>query len=175
MGLDSVEIVMCWEDTFGITLDDSEVANLQTPNQAIDLISSKLGAIDARSFCPTLRAFRVFRSCVRGLINDSSRRIRLSDPLRSLQGKRRKKDFWREFEVASEIMGFRPPQLLFRQATVRDTVELLVARHLKQLFKPTEVWTKSLVRFGVRYGVMNVVGTRIFSDDDRFIEDIGID
>ncbi len=175
MGLDSVEIVMSWEDTFGISLEDSEVTVLRTPRQAIDLISEKLDATDSPSFCPTLRAFHVFRSGVREVTTDSNKRIKLSDTLRSIRAGQRKKEFWNSFGQATGIEGFRQPQILFRRVTVRDVLELLVARHLKRLLKPSENWTRSLVRFGVRYGVTDVVGAQDFSDDDLFIEDIGID
>lgn len=175
MGLDSVEIVMSWEETFEISLDESEVAELRTPRQAIDLISAKLGASEAQSFCPTMRAFNVFRFGVRQATGDGCRKVRLSDPFQDRFDGGKKKDFWRKFGEATGINYFRQPQILFRHATVRDAVERLVAQHLKCLLKPSETWTRSLVRFGVRYGVFEIVGEREFSDDDRFIEDIGID
>jgi len=174
MGLDAVEIVILWEDTFGISLSDSEVVELQTPQQAINLISTKLCASDAHSFCPTMRAFNVFRSGVREVTGDGHLIVRLSDPLRNFSEGRKKKEFWNEFSHATGVEGFRPPSILFQRATVRDAIELLIARHLKRLLKPSEAWTRSLVRFGVRYGVIDIVGVRDFSDDDRFIEEIGI-
>ena len=61
MGLDAVEIVMLWEENFGIRIEDSEAFELTTPRQAIDLISTKLRVVSASSFCPGLRAFNVFR------------------------------------------------------------------------------------------------------------------
>lgn len=175
MGLDSVEIVITWEETFGIPISDSEVVDIRTPRQAMDLISKKLGASDAKSFCPTLRAFHVFRAAVRQVTGDSTRRLRLSESLRDLPAGRWKKVFWKECAAAMGLEGFRPPAVLFRRATVRDAVEDLVARHLHRLRKPSEPWTRTLVRFGVRSGVTCIMGTRNFDDDDDFIKDIGID
>ncbi len=174
MGLDTVDLVMSWEETFGISIDDSEAVELRTPRQAIDLISDKLGASDAPCFCPTMRAFHVFRSGARQASDDPHLKVKLSDALWSLSAGSTKKDFWRKFGNATGIENFRPPEILFCRARVRDAVELLVERHLKSLLKPSETWTRSLVRAGVRYGVLGVVGTREFSDDDRFVEDIGM-
>ena len=50
-----------------------------------------------------------------------------------------------------------------------------MAHHLRALLRPSEAWTRELVRCGVRYGVVEVVGARDFSDEDHFIKDIGID
>jgi hypothetical protein len=175
MGLDSVEIVLSWEHTFGIALDDSEVVGLRTPRQAIDLISAKLGASDTPSFCPSMRAFHMFRSGVRQVTGDRHRRVRLPDPLRDVFKGHQQREFWNKFGHATGIEGFRPPATLFRRPAVRDAIELLVARHLRWLLKPSETWTRSLVRSGVRAGVTDVVGAGNFSDDNRFIEDIGMD
>lgn len=174
MGLDSVEIVMCWEETFEIFISDDEAAGLRTPRQAIELISSKLGVIDAPSFCPTLRAFHLFQATVRKTTSNANQRIKLTDTLRSLQGDFDKAVFWESFQIISGIKKFRPPFFLFRRANVRDVVKALVARHLSKLSNPRGVWTRPLVRFGVRSGITEIMGTKSFSDDDRFIEDIGV-
>jgi len=42
MGLDSVEIVIDWEEEFGIVITDAEATVLRTPRQAMDLITTKL-------------------------------------------------------------------------------------------------------------------------------------
>jgi len=41
MGLDSVELVITFEEAFGIELKDGEVAETITPRMVIDLIFSK--------------------------------------------------------------------------------------------------------------------------------------
>jgi len=68
MGLDSVEIVLGWEDAFQISISDEEAALLSTPAQAIDLIGSKLHA--AGSLKASGEAWRrdEIRTVVRGII-----------------------------------------------------------------------------------------------------------
>lgn len=165
---------MCWEETFGIHIKDSEASRLVTPRQAIDLISEKLKADDGPSFCPTLRAFHVFRFGVRQVTGPINGRIGLYDHLRDLNNNLSNREFWNAFREAVAISDFQPPHIIFGHATVQDVIKRLCTLHLKQLLKPSERWTRSLVRFGVRYGVFYVLGDRDFSDDDRFVEDIGV-
>ncbi len=63
MGLDAVEIVMEVEEAFGITLEDSEVENISTPRDLIDLIMTKVGKT-ASAGCLTQRAFHQVRAAM---------------------------------------------------------------------------------------------------------------
>lgn len=47
MGLDSVEMIMAWEDAFGIEIPDSVAERLRTPSDAIDYIHSRVGTAGA--------------------------------------------------------------------------------------------------------------------------------
>lgn len=175
MGLDSVELVLSWEETFGISLEDSDVSELVTTTRAVNLISAKVGAVDTVSYCPAMRAFHVLREGIRRVTGQVTTAISPDDRLSDVRAGRPKKEFWAEFGVAIGLLGFRRPEVLFEQSTVRDAVEVLLACHLRQLRKPHEPWTRSLVRAGVRSGVAYVIGVRDFSDDDRFVQDLGID
>ncbi len=175
MGLDAVEIVMRWEETFGIRIENSEAFELITPKQAIDLISTKLCAVELPSFCPGLRAFHVFR---RGIVQTTDGRVKLlplNDRFHHLHKSEAAGTFWKHFSDVTGIANFKPPRILFGSATVRKALETILASHLRALLKPGEPWTRQLVRCGVRYGVVDIVGARNFSDDARFVEDIGID
>ena len=46
MGLDSVELVMAWEEAFGIEVPNGDAEILETPRMVIDYFAAKLGAID---------------------------------------------------------------------------------------------------------------------------------
>ena len=56
MGLDSVELVMEFEETFGVELTDEEVVKTTTPREVGDLVFSKLK--DPRSSCPKADSVR---------------------------------------------------------------------------------------------------------------------
>ncbi len=51
MGMDSVELVMAWEESFGIAIADSDAGRLTTPGMAIDLIHEMLNAPDFKGVC----------------------------------------------------------------------------------------------------------------------------
>ena len=42
MGMDGVELVMAWEEAFGISIPDDEASRLITPRHVIDFITSVL-------------------------------------------------------------------------------------------------------------------------------------
>ncbi len=60
MGLDSVELVMEFEEAFGVELKDEEVTRIVTPRAVIDLIFSKLKTA-GESICRSQRAFYTIR------------------------------------------------------------------------------------------------------------------
>ena len=41
MGLDSVELIIAWEEAFGITITDEEAARMLTPRDVIELIAAR--------------------------------------------------------------------------------------------------------------------------------------
>lgn len=48
MGLDSVELLIAFEDEFGISIDDADAARLTTPQEAADYVAYRLGAANGR-------------------------------------------------------------------------------------------------------------------------------
>ncbi|MCB1224415.1 MAG: hypothetical protein KDK99_01275 [Verrucomicrobiales bacterium] len=166
---------MTWEETFGVELKDEEAARLTTPRHAIDLICSKLRAIDEGALCPTLRAYHRVRRGLRAATGDPLLRPPLHQPVSQLYRHRDKTAFWRRFRSASGVPGFKPPVILFASTQCRDLVDTLLSRHVHALRNPGEPWTRPWVRQGVRAAVTHVSGVRQFSDDDRFVQDIGID
>lgn len=60
MGLDGVELVMSFEEAFGIELKDEEVTETRTPRMVIDLIVSKLRTAEER-ICRSQRVFYTIR------------------------------------------------------------------------------------------------------------------
>jgi acyl carrier protein len=42
MGMESLEILLGWEEAFGISFSDEEAASIRTPRMAMDLIETKV-------------------------------------------------------------------------------------------------------------------------------------
>src|SRR5438132_10301964 len=108
MGLDSVEIIMRWEDSFGIVLSNDEAFVLRTPRMAIDLIATKLSASNgSRGACLTLRAFHRLRHSITSAANIRRDTVRLNARLRELvtSDRRRTWDAVRSTSGISSLRG----------------------------------------------------------------------
>jgi hypothetical protein len=179
MGLDSVEIVMGWEEALGVTITDAEATVTRTPRMATDLLAAKLGAVnDQPGACLTLRAFNRLRHAFligAGLPRD---RITPKARLRDLLPHDRKSR-WRAIQSASSLPALPGVGwgvgLVFEATTVADVVHWVICHSAKALKAQNEPWTRSEVRAVVRTVVTDVCGATKFSDDDDFIYDIGID
>lgn len=63
MGLDGVELVMSYEEAFGIEIPDSEAARMRTPREVVDFLLIQLGeASGRRRICLSARAFYQLRA-----------------------------------------------------------------------------------------------------------------
>ena len=60
MGLDTVELVMAWEEAFGVEIPDTVAAQLTTPREVIDYLAAQLGA-SRQPACLTHRGFHRLR------------------------------------------------------------------------------------------------------------------
>jgi hypothetical protein len=179
MGLDAVEIMMGWENAFGIKLSDAEVWELRTPRQAIDLIASKVGASDREpGVFLGLRAYHRIRQAFGTVVKMPRSQIRLDSKLRKLLPKKHPRDTW---PVIFAQAGFpeSPPWrfgtgVILMPITIRDVVIWLLAHHPKSLIDPSGYWTYRQVRSIVRAVIMETVGIMKFDDNDDFIENMGI-
>ena len=178
MGLDSVEIVMLWEESLGVSITNEEAVTLLTPRMAIDLLATKLHSeISISGGCLTLRAFNRLRraiSCAAGVARSE---IRPTARLRELVPRRGRRSTWKAVRSASLVTSL--PSLTLglylAPATVGDLAHWVVAHAAHALKAPHEQWTRSEIRIVVRTVVTEICGARDFSDDDQFIRDIGID
>ena len=109
MGLDSVELVMAFEEQFGVALGDDEVVHAVTPRKVTDLIFSKLQASDART-CQTQRAFHVLRRGLMDLVGIDRRRVTLDTPLADLLPPPRQLLLWPE--LGRRVKARRWPELV---------------------------------------------------------------
>ena len=101
MGLDGVEMVMAWEEVFGITIGNDETATLITPRMAIDLIARKLGASDdTPRRCLTLRAFNRVRAAISAGAGVHRNAIRPDVRVRELVPREDRLSTWRRVQCA---------------------------------------------------------------------------
>jgi hypothetical protein len=173
MGLDAVEIVMGWEESFGIYIADTEAMALRTPRQSIELIATKLAAQDeVRGACFTLRAFHRLRRSITAAAGVPRSSVRPEARLRDLVRAERRRT-WDAVRSSCGISSL-PGLGWFSPRTVRDVTRWTVTHAAKELKQPGESWTRSEIRNVVRAVVTDVTGVEDFKDDDDFIHDIGI-
>jgi acyl carrier protein len=122
MGLDTVEIVLRIEETFGVDLPDDELGSVSTVGDLYKLLLSRL---DGSYACLSSRAFyRVRRSMVT-VLGVPRRSIRPSTELQPLLGNRRSVERWRQVEslAALQFPRLEHPRW-FRRATLWGSVSL---------------------------------------------------
>jgi hypothetical protein len=174
MGLDSVELVIGWEESFGISIADAEAAMLCTPRQSVELIASRLSAQDLLPRpCLTLRAFYRLQQSIVSTTGISRQRIRPNTRLgdvASVGGRRT----WAAVRAHCGISALPGPGW-FSPRTVGDLARWAVVHAAKELKPLNEPWTRPEIRSVVRAVISDVTGVKDFEDDDDFIHDIGID
>jgi hypothetical protein len=179
MGLDAVEIIWGWENAFDIKLSDEEVCELRTPQQAIDLIAIKVDASDRVSgVCLGLRAYHRIRQAFCSVLKVHRSQVRLDSNLRELLPKKQRQDVWQKIFTRAGFSELPPfgfgVGLVFTPIIIKDIVIWSVACHPRNLVNSNEQWTHSQVRSVVRAVIIRILGTEQFSDNDDFVEDLGI-
>ena len=179
MSLDSVELVMSWEESFGISITDAEAETLSTARTAIDLISRKLGAVDTpASCCLTLRAFNRLRHAIATAAAVPRQQIRPDARLRDLLPRAERRAAWDTIRTVSGFSAL--PSLsggrgwLFLPITLSDAMLWIVAHASRLLKPPDKPWTRGEIRTGVRAAISETSGLKHFSDDDHIVRDLGI-
>lgn len=99
MGLDGVELVMEFEEEYGIEFKDEEAVNCVTPRMVIDLICSKLKNIDEHT-CQTQRTFYILRKAFITMFGLERKLIKPDMPFRNLIEKSKEKEIWEHIRIA---------------------------------------------------------------------------
>ncbi|MDY7108261.1 MAG: hypothetical protein SYC29_06450 [Planctomycetota bacterium] len=108
VGLDGVELVMEWEEAFGIEIPDDAASRVRTVGEVVDLIHAQLRTRKARDeYCRTSRAFYDLRRSLCPLMGLPRRAIAPKTRLSEIIPKKRRKEVWRDLARA----GFSVPPL----------------------------------------------------------------
>lgn len=177
MGLDSVELVLGWEDAFGISISDAEAETMFTTRQVAECIFEKVrspmpedrGCLSMRAFFRLRRAFQA-----EGV---SRKAIQPETKVTDLLPSRRRRDI---LSAVCERAGLRPLkrlplglQLTFDR--IRDVVlDAVVGQHAALRLQGYG-WALLQVREVVRAVMYAQLALRRFSDDAEFIKDLRID
>ena len=176
MGLDGVELVLAWEETFSVSISDAEAGSLSTTRQAVELIFNKVkspapedsGCLAMRAFLRLRRAFQA-----QGIPRQD---VRPDAKLSVLLPGRQRRDI---LNSVREQVGFPPLRRLpfglqFTFGQVRDLVLDSVIEHHARLRLPGCGWSRRQVCEVVRAVMYAQLGLRRFSDSAEFVDDLGI-
>jgi acyl carrier protein len=102
MGLDGVELVMAFEERFGIQISDAEAEHCFTPANVIDLILGKLCAAES-SVCLTQHSFHNLRRVLVRQLHIPRQSIRLDTDLRSFFPMEQHARAWTTLKTGTEV------------------------------------------------------------------------
>lgn len=176
MGLDAVEIVVAWEEAFGISITDAEAAGLRTPRMAVDLICRKLNVGQGGSFCLSQRIFYRLRSAFVRVLSIPRASITPRTRLGSLIPILGRQQVWSALSKAARLplpatmigVGSFSP-------TVGDFTRCMTGYSARFLVAEGCGWSQHQVRALVREAVALQLGITEFSDDADFVYDLRID
>jgi len=177
MGLDTVELILGWEEAFGVSIDEKAAAAMRTTGDVIDYLYAKLK--DDRiedAGCLALRAFYRLRDALRA---DGSNAALIA-PSTKISLVLTSKDRRDRLRTILRRLGFTPPGplpfgLQFTAGTIGDLVVDAVVRHHRALRRPGCGWSRTQVREVARAVMAAQFRLRKFSDDARIVKDLGLD
>ncbi|MEM8641418.1 MAG: hypothetical protein AAGG51_21760 [Cyanobacteria bacterium P01_G01_bin.54] len=176
MGLDAVELILAWEETFAIQIAAQDAEQLHTPAQAIAYIAQTLNVSRSTTgVCPTLRAFNRVRQSIRRIVDIPRNQVQLSTQLRELFPKTERRQRWQQLETEMGTPRF--PRLeqgwlscagSFADVpilNVQHLVDWLVTYYPIAFIAPGQLWTYSQIRSIVRATIRHQMQVRDFADD----------
>jgi hypothetical protein len=113
MGLDLVELVLDVEQSFGISLDDDDVAQIVSVGQFYDLVVRKTSGIRSPN-CPTAKAFYRLRQSLVSVPRIARSKIRPSTPMSALLPHWHRLRVWKRLEID---LGLKIPPLVNQAGT----------------------------------------------------------
>ncbi|MGY0565839.1 MAG: hypothetical protein ACW7DQ_20410, partial [Paraglaciecola chathamensis] len=126
MGMDSVEVVMCWEESLGIAISDEMVSDIKTPKDSIELLAQLVNATQISSYSLKHRAFNVVRSILINKFGVSRCLIKPNVKISRLFPREKHRKYWKEFQYQLLALGFKVnigwPLYGFGGSTIEDIV-----------------------------------------------------
>jgi hypothetical protein len=176
MGLDTLELVMAFEDEFGIAIPDAAASEMVTVDRTVQYIVAQLRAQPAPAgVCTTARAFYRLRKKLVDRFGVSRSQVRTDTAIGSLVEKRRRRE-WSKIADASGLR--REPNALFKPGfpPPHTSIRTLIETRNKSAFRRFDGTIDEAAVFQqVREIISFQLGVPIWSihRDTRYIEDLG--
>lgn len=182
MGLDSVELVIRVEDTFGIQIPDRDAAALTTPRKVTDFILSRVEESQQPLPCMSQKAFYSLRREFTRQFSVPRRQFVPDARLKDLLPEERRDELWKTIGSSLKVKKWpaisRSRWLGFLTPTVQSVGELVdyLVTNEPLIVKGDEAsWSREQVWDVLKRLIKDETSINDFSEDSRFIEDLHLD
>ncbi len=181
MGLDAVEMVMRYEETFGIDIPDKDVEKILTPSEMIEYLARRLAAPASSTECLQQRTFYLLRKKSNEVLGFPRKEFRPDTPLKLLGSQENARwdelrhavgaRHWPEFPKRPILRALKKALDPSGPEIVRDLVAFLVSRE-PSLIGATENWTRERIRCAIREVTLEYVRSADYREDARYVRDM---
>ena len=183
MGLDTVELVMRIEDTFGISIPDEEASRLLTPDDVNAYILTRVEVSDEPLPCLTQKTFHLLRRSFIRTFQTPRRAFGLDTLLVDLLPDGSPDEAW---ERVGRDVGLKKWPSVFKPRWLRsfvphecqsvgDLIDYVLTNDVLSVKGSERVWTKAQVRDVLWRVIADDTGVRNFTGASRFVDDMGLD
>ena len=181
MGLDLLELTLRIEETFAIQIPDDIAYKLTTPGRVTDYILTQVGESQFTLPCVSQRAFHLLRRNLLQHLSLPRHQLKLNTVLQEGVPEEDRDDIWKAIGLSAGVKNWptmsRPKWLAFippTVKTVRDLVEHLVTNEPLVVKGEGTEWTRLQVWEVLRRVIIEETLVTDFSEDSRFVEDMGL-
>jgi hypothetical protein len=170
MGLDCVELIMACEEAFGVQFTEQDAVGIRTPGDVIDFVASRV-QFTSEERCLEQRAFYMLRAVLLELSAIQRHQLRPLTLLAHVFPLVPPADIARRL---SEKFGLSHRLPLDRLSTMADLARWLADNATRKV-KRNEPWSRAEIARIVRQITIDQTGDEVYGEDQRFVEDMGMD
>jgi hypothetical protein len=170
MGLDGVELIMAYEEAFGIQFTDEDAVKIRTPRDVIDFVASKV-EVTSETICFEQRAFYTLRAALLELTAVQRHALRPRTPLAHVFPLAPAADVARRL---SDKLALSHRVPIDRLSTMGDLSRWL-SENAPRALKRDQPWSREQIARVVKQITIAQLGDVPYGENQRFVQDFGVD
>lgn len=168
MGLDGVELIMAYEEAFGVQFTNADAIRMRTPRDVIELVASRV-PLTTESACLEQRAFYRVRAALLELSPVKRREVRPSTPLAHVF------PLMSADQIGRRLSERLAPVEVDRFTTVGDLASWVATHALHVVKRNDGPWSRREIEDTVKQVTLAQLGDVPYGEDRLFVEDLGVD
>jgi hypothetical protein len=177
MGLDTVELVMAFEEAFGIDIPNATAERLETPRHVVDYLCTVVPVAPSGP-CATQQTFFRLRRALR-LAVEGAPHLRTRTRIRDLTTRQEWPAAWQRARAAAGEPEWPDVPWGRWPGSGAETLRRLALRLVPPVVAPDisrgETWTRERIGLRVREVIVDEIGIADFSMRDEFVRDLKLD